>query len=161
MTSKRKLIRERNNSLVSAGAFLIGFALMAWSLNGSSHEPGWAVAAMVLLGIGSYSLITDAVKKADALKELSNSEAFYLEDRVDELERLKDEKLITADEYAACCLKLARLEAEELRKANQSSLWNQRRSVEDRLDELERLKRRDLVTPEEYAAKRQEILKDL
>ena len=35
------------------------------------------------------------------------------------------------------------------------------RSVEDRLDELERLKRRDLVTPEEYATKRQEILKDL
>jgi hypothetical protein len=35
------------------------------------------------------------------------------------------------------------------------------RSVENRLDELERLKRRDLVTPEEYAAKRQEILKDL
>jgi hypothetical protein len=35
------------------------------------------------------------------------------------------------------------------------------RSVEDRLDELERLKRRDMVTPEEYAAKRQEILKDL
>jgi len=35
------------------------------------------------------------------------------------------------------------------------------RTVEDRLDELERLKRRDMVTPEEYAAKRQEILKDL
>jgi len=35
------------------------------------------------------------------------------------------------------------------------------RSVEDRLDELERLKRREMVTPEEYAAKRQEILKDL
>jgi len=35
------------------------------------------------------------------------------------------------------------------------------RSAEDRLDELERLKRRDMVTPEEYAAKRQEILKDL
>jgi hypothetical protein len=33
--------------------------------------------------------------------------------------------------------------------------------AEDRLDELERLKRRDMVTPEEYAAKRQEILKDL
>jgi hypothetical protein len=36
-----------------------------------------------------------------------------------------------------------------------------RRSTEDRLDELERLKRREMVTPEEYAAKRQEILKDL
>jgi uncharacterized protein YwgA len=35
------------------------------------------------------------------------------------------------------------------------------RQVEDRLDDLERLKRRDMVTPEEYAAKRQEILKDL
>jgi hypothetical protein len=35
------------------------------------------------------------------------------------------------------------------------------RSIEDRLDELERLKRRDLVTPEEYAAKRLEILRDL
>ena len=34
-------------------------------------------------------------------------------------------------------------------------------TCEDRLDELERLKRRDMVTPEEYAAKRQEILKDL
>jgi hypothetical protein len=33
--------------------------------------------------------------------------------------------------------------------------------IEDRLDELERLKRRDMVTPEEYTAKRQEILKDL
>jgi len=36
-----------------------------------------------------------------------------------------------------------------------------RRSVEDRLDELERLKRRDMVTTEEYASKRQDILKDL
>jgi hypothetical protein len=35
------------------------------------------------------------------------------------------------------------------------------RSIEDRLDELERLKRRDVLTPEEYTAKRQEILKDL
>jgi hypothetical protein len=35
------------------------------------------------------------------------------------------------------------------------------RRAEDRLDELERLKRRDMVTPEEYAAKRREILKDL
>jgi hypothetical protein len=35
------------------------------------------------------------------------------------------------------------------------------RSIEDHLDELERLKRRDMVTPEEYTAKRQEILKDL
>jgi hypothetical protein len=34
-------------------------------------------------------------------------------------------------------------------------------SVEDRLDELEHLKRRDMVTPEEYAAKRAEILNDL
>jgi hypothetical protein len=34
-------------------------------------------------------------------------------------------------------------------------------SAEDRLDELERLKRRDMVTQEEYATKRQEILKDL
>ena len=33
--------------------------------------------------------------------------------------------------------------------------------IEDRLDELDRLKRRDMVTPEEYAAKRQDILKDL
>jgi len=32
---------------------------------------------------------------------------------------------------------------------------------EDRLDELERLKRRDMVTAEEYVAKRREILKDL
>jgi hypothetical protein len=36
-----------------------------------------------------------------------------------------------------------------------------RGKIEDRLEELERLKRRDMVTPEEYAAKRQEILKDL
>jgi hypothetical protein len=35
------------------------------------------------------------------------------------------------------------------------------RSVEDRLDDLERLKRREMVTSEEYDAKRQEILKDL
>ncbi|MCE0522177.1 MAG: hypothetical protein LV480_04630 [Methylacidiphilales bacterium] len=41
------------------------------------------------------------------------------------------------------------------------SLGARWRSVEDRLDELERLKRRDMVTPEEYTAKRQEILKDL
>jgi hypothetical protein len=34
-------------------------------------------------------------------------------------------------------------------------------TAEDRFDELERLKRRDMVTPEEYAVKRQEILKDL
>ena len=37
----------------------------------------------------------------------------------------------------------------------------QKRSAEDRLDELERLKRRDMVTAEEYAAKRQDILQDL
>jgi hypothetical protein len=36
-----------------------------------------------------------------------------------------------------------------------------KRSVENRLDELERLNRREMVTPEEYAAKRQEILNDL
>jgi hypothetical protein len=42
-----------------------------------------------------------------------------------------------------------------------SDVYRNRRSVEDRLDDLERLKRRDMVTPEEYAAKRQEILKDL
>ena len=46
-----------------------------------------------------------------------------------------------------------------------SQLWSrhehQAPSVEDRLDELERLKRRDMVTPEEYAVKRQEILGDL
>jgi len=40
----------------------------------------------------------------------------------------------------------------------EARIW---RSVEDRLDELERLKRRDMVTPEEYGTKRQEILKDL
>ena len=34
-------------------------------------------------------------------------------------------------------------------------------TVEARLDELERLKRRDMVTPEEYATKRQDILNDL
>ena len=43
----------------------------------------------------------------------------------------------------------------------QAASTPKKRSAEDRLDELERLKRRDLVTPEEYAAKRQEILKDL
>jgi hypothetical protein len=42
-----------------------------------------------------------------------------------------------------------------------SALVARASSIEDRLDELERLKRRDMVTPEEYAAKRQEILKDL
>ena len=42
-----------------------------------------------------------------------------------------------------------------------SGIKSDRISVEDRLDELERLKCRDMVTPEEYAAKRQEILKDL
>jgi len=38
---------------------------------------------------------------------------------------------------------------------------NKGKSVEDRLDELERLKRRDMVKAEEYAAKRTDILKDL
>jgi hypothetical protein len=37
----------------------------------------------------------------------------------------------------------------------------QARSAEDRLDELERLKRRAMVTPEEYEAKRKDILNDL
>jgi len=46
-------------------------------------------------------------------------------------------------------------------KAENSLLETFAPSVEDRLDELERLKRRNMVTPEEYAAKRQEILKDL
>jgi hypothetical protein len=52
----------------------------------------------------------------------------------------------------------------QLFKQIESLLRQQRQengSSEDRFDELERLKRRDLVTPEEYAAKRQEILKDL
>jgi hypothetical protein len=52
-----------------------------------------------------------------------------------------------------------------LASAADVQLWSLRDGVglraEDRLDELERLKRRDMVTPEEYAAKRQEILKDL
>ncbi len=43
----------------------------------------------------------------------------------------------------------------------ETSASDKAQSTEDRLDELERLKRRDMVTPEEYAAKRQEILKDL
>ncbi len=43
----------------------------------------------------------------------------------------------------------------------ETSIPDNPQSPEDRLDELERLKRRDMVTPEEYAAKRQEILKDL
>jgi hypothetical protein len=42
-----------------------------------------------------------------------------------------------------------------------SALLQRSTPIEDRFDELERLKRRDMVTPEEYAAKRQEILKDL
>jgi hypothetical protein len=46
-------------------------------------------------------------------------------------------------------------------KSDSSAQFAWQNSVEDRLDELERLKRRDMVTPEEYAAKRQEILKDL
>jgi hypothetical protein len=36
-----------------------------------------------------------------------------------------------------------------------------RETVEDRLDEMERLRRRNLISPEEYAYKRQEILKEL
>ncbi len=47
------------------------------------------------------------------------------------------------------------------RKPEQEAVSPQYHAVEDRLDELERLKRRDIVTPEEYAAKRQEILKGL
>jgi hypothetical protein len=47
-------------------------------------------------------------------------------------------------------------------KAEESPLpTRESRTVEDRLDELERHKRRNMVTPEEYAAKRQDILKDL
>jgi len=53
----------------------------------------------------------------------------------------------------------ARKDAEWLDQINRD--YQKLRTVEDRLDELERLKRRDMVTPEEYAAKRQEILKDL
>jgi hypothetical protein len=43
----------------------------------------------------------------------------------------------------------------------ETSIPDKTQSSENRLDELERLKRRDMVTPEEYAVKRQEILKDL
>jgi hypothetical protein len=46
-------------------------------------------------------------------------------------------------------------------KSGSSAQFAWQNSVEARLDELERLKRRDMVTSEEYAAKRQEILKDL
>ena len=42
-----------------------------------------------------------------------------------------------------------------------SSSAEKTQRTEDRLDELDRLKRRNMVTSEEYAAKRQEILKDL
>jgi hypothetical protein len=55
-----------------------------------------------------------------------------------------------------------------LRKAHQARLALRNlpkktrfQTAEDRFDELERLKRRQMVTPEEYAAKRQDILKDL
>jgi predicted Holliday junction resolvase-like endonuclease len=44
---------------------------------------------------------------------------------------------------------------------NDSAQFAWQNSVEDRLDELERLKRRAMVTPEEYEAKREEILRDL
>jgi hypothetical protein len=43
----------------------------------------------------------------------------------------------------------------------ETSLSDKELTSEDRLDELERLKRRDMVTPDEYAAKRQDILRDL
>ena len=48
-----------------------------------------------------------------------------------------------------------------MRKAPQKTEVHAAPRAEDRLDELERLKRRDMVTPEEYTTKRQEILKDL
>ena len=49
----------------------------------------------------------------------------------------------------------------KLNKTEQQNAVPASSNAEARLDELERLKRRDMVTPEEYATKRQEILKDL
>jgi hypothetical protein len=43
----------------------------------------------------------------------------------------------------------------------ETSISDKKLTTEDRLEELERLKRRDMVTPEEYAAKRHEILGDI
>jgi hypothetical protein len=43
----------------------------------------------------------------------------------------------------------------------ETSISDKKLMTEDRLEELERLKRRDMVTPEEYAAKRHEILGDI
>jgi len=50
---------------------------------------------------------------------------------------------------------------QQMKAEQRHTVGRESRTVEDRLDELERLKRRDMVTPEEYAAKRQDILKDL
>jgi hypothetical protein len=52
-----------------------------------------------------------------------------------------------------------------LAKTADAQLWSRREETgmqtEARLDELERLKRRAMVTPEEYEAKRKDILDDL
>jgi hypothetical protein len=60
--------------------------------------------------------------------------------------------------YATICTLLLWVMAES---TSEVDAFGRPITVEDRFDQLERLKRRDMITADEYAAKRKQILKDL
>jgi len=79
---------------------------------------------------------------------------FFSGDHLDEFFRVMGPVGIAASaiNVAICWRRAAKVDSALIARAS---------TVEDRLDKLERLKRCDMVTPKEYATKRQEILKDL
>jgi hypothetical protein len=165
MTPKRRLLYEHGVlvfqvAMICAVVFF-GLRVVAFS------DPRVGYLEALAVGFSAVSLMFSVIafsKRRDALLRKQDQANWTLEDRIEELERLKREGHITADEYAECCMKLAKREATKIALTKSESSVPTRlilRSVEDRFDELERLKRRDMITSEEYAAKRQEILKDL
>jgi len=137
-----------------------GFILVGHNGPGSNMM----VLAVVAYGACFFMCCQQFAKVHEALRTRVQSKNRTVEDRLEDLEELKQRNLITPEEYAVCCFKIAKEYGQQIAKAQaelSASPQPKFRSVEDRLDDLERLKRRDMVTPEEYAAKRQEILKDL
>ncbi|MFT7458741.1 MAG: hypothetical protein ACI909_001415, partial [Planctomycetota bacterium] len=73
-------------------------------------------------------------------------------------ERLLQESAKSAQERREMRLEMARLKKD---MKQQSQDEDSSRSVEDRLQELEKLKDKNIITPEEYKTKRAEILADI
>src|SRR5271156_4590518 len=106
MTTMQTLVFERNRSLFLVVLSVIGWVLEFYAVAHSNS--GLSMGVPVLIGIGILFVIScqQLAKAKAALLERKKPENWTLEDRIDELERLKHDNLISPEEYAGCCLKL-------------------------------------------------------